>query len=1457
MRPHVLRVLFAAIVVAVMVLPYAAMFAPASAATIKPKYHLTTYVHPAFRSKAFWQKGALTTSHILDPVLDFAEKFAEHAHIKLEKPKEPYARALLLLPKGVSLRDIRELARYMVITGVYPTHLYTVVAGWVTPTSIDKISRLGFVAAILPDVRIDELLASTSKPIYAVDKAKVKKALEELLGRGDRIALEKLVEGKRPSIDLAKAEKLAKQKPSLKNPAVLPTEGSGFGPIHYTVNITKAIDVWYKYGDMGQNTTIAIIDTGVDYASPGLGLDAIARDSNGIPLILDSDEYGLVLTPVTAKPVNSTYVYTNLSQLYFFMPPMFVFKYDMGFAYVAGCWLDYKLPEYWQVPPEVTNSTLPPHFGLVVRVLYTPLGTIAFTVPAIIYDSNNDGYYDSILLDMNTAYYYLYKAAQECGVADYFPQPLVSKPDYSFVNETPITYGNEIAALDLNGDGYYDFSVGTLSGHVNDALGLVLFQEYGVLPQVMKGLQEGEGILVQNIWETWTFESLGYIWPGMDIWNGQYFDLEYDFYSHGTFCATTAAGRPAYALTGYGPISGGWSIVTGQAPEAKIAAASALWLGNVVTSIYFFSGFDEVTKYGTPYFIEPVPGTQNPWTAFAGGIWYWSYTGNHQVDETSNSYGISAWALWGWASGMDPISVIFDYTSAVSGTAHFVAAGNGGPGWGTVTVPGAASMVITVGAATEFTYRPLFGYLPGGNKEIVSWSDRGPAETFLSKPDVAAIGSFAFAMGRPWDALTWGYLSGFLAFDLFGGTSQATPMTAGVAALVVTMYKELHNGARMPAPLLKSVLMSSAYDTGFDPFSQGAGFVDALKAVETVMGEGTIVYNKDFMKAYQALLDDDVTTFTYYAASSLGLTWFEPKLVFVPSLGLNKETLVIKGHGIYRVYAVTPKLVYSHNLCGAVGVTMLAPCSGGKVRLDLGSMNRVADMRILAIINPRFYERYDMIEISMTYPFKYFNTTGRYTGYHGGILYNGIELWAWFDLNHDGKIEPGETARIQYDLRGANSFHLQVAKLREQLAEIKRLVSLYTGVDVSNYPVKLLLVYRAFFNDWSGTHTYTYAKIEIKTYRFSYWYDVRPSARYVYVNGERTVTVYAHRPPVKGIEAGYVVVENLFTHEKVLVPTTVVGIYTLSNPYSSVTMSYSRYRWIESRNLYKNYYLRGVFDYTWRYESGDWRVIPLVITNPAIKYLLVEVTWPASDKNYASNLDVQVYGPYVYRMLVEGDGNYTDANGAVLYPVAPMPVHGLQLGAKLTDDFTMFFDEPAPGYARIIVPVSGPGIYRIVVRNIQFSGQSLEEPFTIKITPVSVRLYPSTLYLYPGSSRTVRVVMYLPSRLSHPSIAIDSTNELFKVVSGALYYGDPSVFSKYFYTKTLSTFARSTWRSTVFLATLYVKAQSTATSGYYELPYMVSLNGIPVTSVGNTCCGSTSYTLYWSILPLELTAVVR
>ncbi|MEM4895093.1 MAG: S8 family serine peptidase [Ignisphaera sp.] len=103
---------------------------------------------------------------------------------------------------------------------------------------------------------------------------------------------------------------------------------------------------------------------------------------------------------------------------------------------------------------------------------------------------------------------------------------------------------------------------------------------------------------------------------------------------------------------------------------------------------------------------------------------------------------------------MDPESAVFDYTTITSGVPHFIAVGNGGPGWGAIAVPASSTLSIGVGAATEFTYRPLYGYSwPGSSRQVISWSNRGPTELGIVKPDVVAVGSFAWTIGRAWEAL--------------------------------------------------------------------------------------------------------------------------------------------------------------------------------------------------------------------------------------------------------------------------------------------------------------------------------------------------------------------------------------------------------------------------------------------------------------------------------------------------------------------------------------------------------------------------------------------------------------------------------------------------------------------------------------------------------------------------------
>jgi hypothetical protein len=65
----------------------------------------------------------------------------------------------------------------------------------------------------------------------------------------------------------------------------------------------------------------------------------------------------------------------------------------------------------------------------------------------------------------------------------------------------------------------------------------------------------------------------------------------------------------------------------------------------------------------------------------------------------------------------------------------------------------------------------------------------------------------------------------------FGGTSQSSPLTAGVAALVIQAYEKTH-GATAPSPaVVKQLIVSNTDDIGAPADQQGSGRVDAYKAV--------------------------------------------------------------------------------------------------------------------------------------------------------------------------------------------------------------------------------------------------------------------------------------------------------------------------------------------------------------------------------------------------------------------------------------------------------------------------------------------------------------------------------------------------------------------------------------------------------------------------------------------------
>ncbi|MER5631480.1 S8 family peptidase [Streptomyces nitrosporeus] len=165
--------------------------------------------------------------------------------------------------------------------------------------------------------------------------------------------------------------------------------------------------------------------------------------------------------------------------------------------------------------------------------------------------------------------------------------------------------------------------------------------------------------------------------------------------------------------------------------------------------------------------------------------------------------------------GIDPLEAQVNQVSAEKGVLFAVAAGNSGPGQGTVASPGSADAALTVGAVD-------------GEDRIADFSSIGPRTgDGAVKPDITAPGvdiTAAAAAGTQGQNPP-GYISK-------SGTSMATPHVAGAAAILKQKNPDW-TGAR-----IKAVLTGSAEGGPHSVFQQGAGRLALDEALDrTVVSE--------------------------------------------------------------------------------------------------------------------------------------------------------------------------------------------------------------------------------------------------------------------------------------------------------------------------------------------------------------------------------------------------------------------------------------------------------------------------------------------------------------------------------------------------------------------------------------------------------------------------------------------
>jgi subtilisin family serine protease len=998
-------------------------------------------------------------------------------------------------------------------------------------------------------------------------------------------------------------------------------------------NITGAEKAWETYDINGTGTTIAIVDTGVDYGAPSLGYsDAVARDWFGYPAAFDADGESMVITNMIVTntfTVTGTdkWLETNGTDPYIYVSP-FAFE------------------PYYLVPPivrwsDLMGGTLPfpmnitgiesqsgsYHFGLMFQYLF---GFDLF--PVLIVDSVTAGVYDKVYVDMSFDWAWLSIILSPPYNLYFGTWP----PEFSFADETPVTpTGRTVAARDFTGDGIYDLSVGSLGYFLDVWAASPNMEDRG---QVLKPIAP----------------------------DGDYAVFVNDWAGHGTSCASCAAGRELSIP------SIDSRIYSGMAPGAKIMGITALFMGDVIEADLWAAGFDlvsgsegwrNVTGYGTVW------GT-------------WNYTGNHKADVISHSWGWSDWAEG--SLGMPWYSVLTVFEDALTVPGYFApdypgtvivhAGGNGAAGYGTVTEPAYATLPITVGASTSMNWsRIAFGFAGGSYDEVIPWSARGPTPLGNVKPDVVNIGARGWAATPVW----YGIGDGSLAYDLFGGTSMAAPLTAGASALTIQAYNQRYGDKPSPE-LTKVILKSSAKDLGYDAFVQGSGRVDAFAAVELVLAISGVTVTSSatwenirskiayaWATSYNSL--GEPLSFAPPAMPIGDVNWFAGTIN--PGESAITEFTIENPANQSIVATITPvtheqvgsSLVYS-------GYTEMMPFDWISWDWSWGNLTKLKLSDI-----PSGTE---LMVASLWVPYEYFDENADYSWDRRW----GICILDWVDANHDGNVDVNEVYLLNY---GYNFGTSNEARVGFPLSKIKGepVILVYQRGVLDAVPFKMSISYYE-RNNWTWVETPTNISVSSGSFEtFIANLIVPPNAPQGVYEGQIIINITAPYSRTIAIPVSLQVPAILPADDLV---------YNLTSPSTS--------------NLYDSFKVNGYFDWSWRYESGDWKQWVFNLQDSAVVAAFVSSTWTGE------MTDIDMFGINPMGIMVDA---------------AVSPNLGDMFPSVYTGGTFLWQTRTGTNEEYVVLNTSNfaysqPGIYTVLLHNVLFDGMIYPENVTGKVELVKL-----------------------------------------------------------------------------------------------------------------------------------------
>jgi hypothetical protein len=883
-----------------------------------------------------------------------------------------------------------------------------------------------------------------------------------------------------------------------------------------------------------------------------------------------------------------------------------------------------------------------------------------------------------------------------------------------FTDDKPVTKQDPLSWRDIDGDGIAD-----LSG------GLLYFIADGKLKVPGAWLYEDD--------KTQLPVPAAYTLVGFhDDWFGG---------THGTMCATNivSQGRLGVApgtilrfrnnekdpnLNANGEPE---SINPGMAPKAKLVA-----IGDI------YSGGDMVM--------------QTAWRFAVFGADKDRPDDNIQV--ASNSYGFSDVDNDHWDENSRFVDYyVRHYSPSLS---FLVAAGNGGPGYGSITAPkpmvgmgiSASTQWGTLGQDSPYEVsQVVFG-------DIVNWSDRGPAATGGGGVSVASDGAFD-AGGIPINSQTLNgnipeeRRTGEAANATFGGTSQATPMASGNLALVYQAFKQA-NGRWPSADEAKSLFMGGARFNGYDVASTGAGGVDTGNSVRLAAG----MYGVNAMPPVWDAGDYRGTAYPGFAK------------VMAPG-STNKGTLTLKNPSDKPI-DVTLK-----------GQTLRRI---GNIEEDWTSLDRTKESLftiqaadyIKAVDKTKIPAGTDLMVVRVVQPYDQFdpNNNGALDAQDNPWIVMAYQHtdWnddgkLWSDANGDGIVQKKVTLPLELVGLDAGTPAIDYSQSEIQEGEYERFDMAYSINDnfalSIHHPLQrwkdgmyLALFHRQSNCNYAGgtcaafrpaTVPTTNLKIRLDFYQYQDWpwLGLSKSTLSVPAKGEATfdatMTVPGNAP--LGFYQGAVFADYARMPGDLQFPAG--GGYELPGMRLTVPVTANvagAYNWTGSVTLggtpgrdadapLDNGSVRGAMDWQWRPETGDWRFFFLdVLTKPAAgTYMVARTTWtdPMPTK---ADINTELWGQ-------TGDDFTTGdlADPAYYGPgtmglVAESP-SGYQNGGRWA------FLTSSGGPEDWVAGQVGAGLHEVTLHNVLFSGKQIELPFETTVS--SIQMTPSAVTLYGSACQDV------------------------------------------------------------------------------------------------------------------------